>query len=80
MSNVVNELLGYCPLAVCRKVSSSASHPLKGCSVSCSSSDGSQTREIEMFATPATLRKVTADLQPQPQPQPQPRTQPRPWP
>ena len=67
MSNVATKfggLLGYCPLAVCSKGPSS----LNGCSSRCTSSDGSQDWKIEMFATPNTFRKVTADLQPLPQP------------
>ena len=58
MSNVANELLLYCPRSVCNSGPSS----LRGCSSSCTSSDGSQDWKMEMFATPATLRKVTAEL------------------
>ena len=60
MPNVVTDLLGYCPSAVC----SSGPSSLKGCSTRCTSSDGSQDWEIEMFATPNTFRNVTADLSP----------------
>ena len=72
MSNVATKfggLLGYCPLAVCSKGPTS----LNGCSSRCTSSDGSQDWKIEMFATPNTFRKVTADLSnPNPNPNPTP--------
>ena len=54
MSNVVNELLPYCPTSVC----DSGPTNLKGCSSKCTKSDGSQDNKIVMFVTPGTLRKV----------------------
>lgn len=58
MSNVVHELLGYCPHAVCDEGPAS----LQTCSSKCADDDGSQETKLVMFVTPQVLPLVLADL------------------